>query len=267
MRFAATSLLVLAAAVPAFPQDRASIDVAKIALVEGAVEVASADGVFAAASEGQTFKAGWKLRTTSGIARLEFPFMTLLASAGTQVGVSGAKVLSLDLEGGRVELSSSGADILKVIAGSAEVRGEGWVVVRREGSNVLVSAVDGKFFVASAGKTATLNSGDGAVVSAQQAPATTRLADRPKVTAPGSDAAYVTRGAKATLSWTPEGSSHVQVLPIDTDSVVIDRDVTGGATDVDIPWAGLFRWRVASRDARGLEGPPSAEGLVCVLER
>jgi hypothetical protein len=34
-----------------------------------------------------------------------------------------------------------------------------------------------------------------------------------------------------------------------------------------IPWPGAFRWRVAAVDARGLEGLPSAVGLIAVAER
>ena len=33
---------------------------------------------------------------------------------------------------------------------------------------------------------------------------------------------------------------------------------------VALPWEGAFRWRVSGRDARGLEGPPSEDGLLAV---
>jgi hypothetical protein len=36
---------------------------------------------------------------------------------------------------------------------------------------------------------------------------------------------------------------------------------------VEIPWLGTYRWRVSARDPRGIESPPSAEGLICSVER
>jgi hypothetical protein len=34
-----------------------------------------------------------------------------------------------------------------------------------------------------------------------------------------------------------------------------------------IPWLGTYRWRVSSRDERGLEGVPSPFGYICVVEK
>ena len=36
---------------------------------------------------------------------------------------------------------------------------------------------------------------------------------------------------------------------------------------IEVPWEGAFRWRVSARDARGLEGLPSADGLIAVDSR
>ena len=48
------------------------------------------------------------------------------------------------------------------------------------------------------------------------------------------------------------------------DYVLLQRDVGPPPVQLSVPWGGAFRWRVASRDERGLEGVPSAEGLICV---
>ena len=48
------------------------------------------------------------------------------------------------------------------------------------------------------------------------------------------------------------------------DTVLLQRDVGPPPVRLSLPWRGAFRWRVAARDERGLEGVPSAEGLICV---
>jgi hypothetical protein len=54
----------------------------------------------------------------------------------------------------------------------------------------------------------------------------------------------------------------VEVLPVGSDDVLIQRDVGPSPLSLVIPWRGAFRWRVAARDASGLEGRPSADGLI-----
>jgi hypothetical protein len=44
----------------------------------------------------------------------------------------------------------------------------------------------------------------------------------------------------------------------------VQRDVTTSPVKIEVPWEGAFRWRVSARDARGLEGVPSADGLIAV---
>jgi hypothetical protein len=56
----------------------------------------------------------------------------------------------------------------------------------------------------------------------------------------------------------------VEVLPVGSDDVLIQRDVGAPPWRLTVAWPGAFRWRVASRDERGLEGKPSADGLFCV---
>jgi hypothetical protein len=57
---------------------------------------------------------------------------------------------------------------------------------------------------------------------------------------------------------------HLEVLPVGADYVLFQRDVGPPPFPLSLPWRGAFRWRVTARDQRGLEGVPSAEGLICV---
>ena len=91
------------------------------------------------------------------------------------------------------------------------------------------------------------------------------LPQPPQGLVPGSDPQYVAPGDTVALSWTPRGAAHqIEVLPVGSDDVLIQRDVGAPPWRVAIPWPGAFRWRVAARDERGLEGRPSAEGLICI---
>ena len=56
----------------------------------------------------------------------------------------------------------------------------------------------------------------------------------------------------------------IEILPVGSDYVLMQRDVGPPPYQVKVPWRGAFRWRVASRDERGLEGVPSEEGLICI---
>jgi hypothetical protein len=59
----------------------------------------------------------------------------------------------------------------------------------------------------------------------------------------------------------------VEILALQNDDVLLARNVGAPPLTIEIPWLGTYRWRVSARDARGLEGPPSADGYVCVVER
>ena len=54
------------------------------------------------------------------------------------------------------------------------------------------------------------------------------------------------------------------MLPVGSDVVLMKRDVAAAPLHVEVPWQGAFRWRVSARDARGVEGAPSDEGLIAV---
>ncbi len=85
---------------------------------------------------------------------------------------------------------------------------------------------------------------------------------------PGGDPAYVPSGKTAELHWTPGGvAHHVEILALQSDDVLLARDVGAPPLRIEIPWLGTYRWRVSARDGRGLEGPASADGYVCVVER
>jgi hypothetical protein len=57
------------------------------------------------------------------------------------------------------------------------------------------------------------------------------------------------------------------VLSLRGDETVLSREVEGSMLDAPGRWLGTFQWRVSSIDARGVEGPPSAPGLFCVVEK
>ena len=59
-------------------------------------------------------------------------------------------------------------------------------------------------------------------------------------------------------------SYQLEVLPVGSDVVLLQRDVAAPPVKIEVPWEGAFRWRVSARDARGLEGLPSTDGLIAV---
>jgi hypothetical protein len=59
----------------------------------------------------------------------------------------------------------------------------------------------------------------------------------------------------------------VEILALKADEVLLGLDVGAPPVRVEIPWLGTYRWRVSTRDARGIESPPSADGLICSVDR
>jgi hypothetical protein len=51
---------------------------------------------------------------------------------------------------------------------------------------------------------------------------------------------------------------------VGSDVVLLQRDVTASPARIEVPWEGAFRWRVSARNARGLEGLASEDGLIAV---
>src|SRR5262249_59219546 len=160
-------------------------------------------------------------------------------------------------------------DILKVVTGEAEVRGRGRVVVRREGQRTLVTAISGRFSVEGSGKVVVLGPGKGTVVAEKQAPtAAADAPEPPQALKPGADPLYVLPGTPVSLQAAAKrASNQIEILPVGSEVVLVQRPVGSPPWRVDIPWLGAFRWRVSSRDDRGLEGRPSSEGQICVDDK
>ncbi len=172
---------------------------------------------------------------------------------------------------GRAEFEGRGREIVKVRTAEAEIRGAGRLVVRREQGRTLVTAMamDGTFRVEASGETVVLKGGEGTTVRDGERPAAAqKLPEAPGHVRPGSDPLYVSNGQPVTLDWSPAAPrSHVQVMPLDSDEVLMGRDVGSPPYALVIPWEGTYRWHVSSRDAQGLEGRPSEAGVICVVEK
>jgi len=84
----------------------------------------------------------------------------------------------------------------------------------------------------------------------------------------GEGSVYVRSGQPAELRWTAAGPSHhIEILDLQKDEVLLSREAAGPPLRLEIPWLGTYRWRVSARDARGVESRPSAEGLICSVDR
>jgi hypothetical protein len=123
--------------------------------------------------------------------------------------------------------------------------------------------------VRAAGRTVEIRAGQGTVVADGRPPeAPAPLPPAPGDLVPGGDPAYVRLGQPVELRWRATAPAHrVELLDLERDEVLLARETGGPPLGVDIPWPGTFRWRVSARDARGLESPPSATGLVCSVAR
>lgn len=261
-----TALLLAAPAIRAAPAKPTPPAMARLSFVQQRVELSSARD-WHEAKEGTAMRLGERLRTAGdALARLDLPWMTMTLSPASAVAFPDEYLLSAVLEQGRVQIRAEKREILKLVTSEAEVRGQGWAVVRREGNATLVTSLAGRFLVEGAGKTVALPPGTGTIVRQGKPPLPPlALPEPPEGLSPGSDPQYAAPGDTVSLSWTPKGAAHqVEVLPVGSDYVLIQRDVGGPPSRVVIPWRGAFRWRVATRDERGLEGKPSAEGLICI---
>lgn len=240
---------------------------ARLALVEQQVEVASGAGAWRPAVEGAWLSPGQGLRTGGdGLVRLELPWMAITLAHGSRLRLPDALVLSAALDSGRALVEGQQLDTLKLVTREAEVRGRGRAVVRREGGRTLVTCLSGIFHVTARRSTVTLARGQGTLVERGGAPANPQPVPSPPGEAlwPGRDPVYVAPGGPLQLRWSGEGSFQIELLPVGKDVVLLQRDVGSPPVQITVPWEGAFRWRVSARDARGLEGLPSAEGLIAV---
>jgi hypothetical protein len=267
--FPAAALVAAATlvATPASAQPTPRPPLVRLTLVEPRAEVASGEQGWRRAVEGAGLELGQTLRLEPGaVARLDLPWMALTLSAGAQLRFPDARLLSAQLESGRVLIESEVHDTLKLVTHEAELRGRGRAVVRRHEQATLLTCLAGRFQVSSAQGSVSLAPGQGSVVLSGQRPGEPAPAPpAPSGLWPGGDPVYVGRGEPLELRWKGDAAAYqLELLPVGSDVVLLQVDVPGETARLEIPWYGAFRWRVSARDPRGLEGPPSEEGLIAV---
>lgn len=256
---------------PAAAEDKGALALARLSLVERKVELEKKGAKWQAAVEGGPLQIGEALRTgPDAVARLELPWMALTLSPGSSMRFPDAFLLSATLDSGRALVEAPGLDALKIVTAEAEVRGRGRAVVRRQERSTLVTCLAGRFFVEAQGSVVTLTAGRGTVVAAGSAPGAPQ--DVPEAPTaglwPAQDPVFVAPAEALELRWKGSAPSYqLELLPVGSDVVLLQRDVTGSPVKIEVPWEGAFRWRVSARDARGLEGVPSADGLIAVDAR
>ena len=241
---------------------------ARLALVEQHVEVAGHAGGWLPALEGRELLPGQSLRTgADGVVRVELPWMALTLTPGSLLRFPDALVLSVALDAGRAVVEGERLETLKLLTPEAEVRGRGRAIVRREPGRTLVTCASGRFRVVARRGAVTLASGQGVLIDGSGRPSTPGPLPEPPGGPlwPGRDPVYVAPGQPVELRWpAANGPFQVELLPVGSEVVLLQRDVAAPPLPLAIPWPGAFRWRVSRRDARGLEGLPSADGLIAV---
>jgi hypothetical protein len=220
---------------------------------------------------GDDLRTGDTLRTGErALARVEFPWMRVTLGANSMLTIPASAVLSTVLEQGRAEFAGEGRDIVKIRVGEGEVRGGGHLVLRRSVGRTTATALAGAFRIRAASRTVEIKAGEGTVVADGRPPeAASPLPPAPSAILPGEEVAYVRAGQPVELRWTAKEAStfHVELLGLGGDGVLLARDTGPPPARLEVPWLGTYRWRVSTRDARGVEGPPSSTGLVCLVER
>jgi hypothetical protein len=220
--------------------------------------------------EGAPLRTGDSFRTgQDATARLEFPWMVVTLGGGTMLTIPASTVLSTVLEQGRAEFAGPGREIVKIRVGEGEVRGGGRIVLRRSVGRTTAAALEGSFRVRAAGRTVEIKAGQATVVNDGRPPeAPSPLPKSPVDLEPGKDPLYVRSGQAAELTWSAASPGHrVEVLALDRDLVLLAREVQAPPLRLELPWLGTYRWRVAARDARGVESRPSDAGLICSVAR
>lgn len=266
-----TLLAAPAAALAQAAPDESPLALARLSLVERMVELEKKGAKWQTAAEGGPLAIGEALRTgPDAVARLELPWMALTLSPGSTLRFPDAFLLSVTLDSGRALIDAPGREALKLVTEEAEVRGKGRAVVRRQGRSTLVTCLAGRFFVEAASAVVTLTPGRGTVVAAGRAPGAPQevLAAPTEGLWPAQDPVFVAPAEPLELRWKGSAASYqFELLPVGSDIVLLQRDVTAPPVRIEVPWEGAFRWRVSARDARGLEGLPSADGLIAVDAR
>ncbi len=249
--------------------DETPVAVATIRVITGRAEQLAPGQAWRDVTPGARLATGDKVRTgPGGLMTLDFPWLRMTAGPDTTLGLSSSRLLATALEGGRLEEDAE-AGMIKLRTPEALVRGEGRVVVRRTNGLTSVAAVRGTFRVLAGPTIVVLRQGEGTVVRTGESPQDPRpLPEAPHGVFPGADPVYVERGKRVLLSWSPSGPlNHIQVFGIALGDVLIARDVPMPPVEIDLPNPGTYRWRVAARTDQGLEGIPSPEGLICVVDK
>jgi len=259
-------LVLVAGVAKAVPPAPAAAALARLSYVERKVEQGP-PGSWREAREGGALQVGDQLRTAQdALLRVDFSWMAMTVSASSVIRFPEGPFLQTILDQGRVALLAERREMLKLLTDEAEVRGRGSVIVRRRDKDTLVSSLAGRFYVEGTGRALDVPAGSGTIVRAGQPPtAAVALPAPPEELAPGGDPVFVAPGELLHLRWKGRAASyHVELLAVGSETVLLERDVTVPELELAIRWPGAFRWRVASRDAGGLEGLPSGFGLICV---
>jgi hypothetical protein len=259
--FAALAIAAWARAQPAPPP------LARLTVVDRTAELREKGRDWQNALEGAELPVGAALRVgPDAVARLELPWMALTLSAGASLRFADQFLLSASLGSGRALVEAESHDALPIVTEEAAVRGRGRAVVRRSGRATLVTCLAGRFHVSSARGALSIGPGEGSVVLPGRAPSLSRhVPDPPSGLWPGRDPVYLEAGAAIELRWRGRAAAYeVELLPVGTEVVLVQRDVVAPPARIAIPWPGAFRWRVAALDAQGIEGLPSEEGLLAV---
>lgn len=256
------------------PSSRPGIVIGEVTWVQGQVLRAEPPDKTAwkTAAAGNPVHTGDTLRTgADAVATLAFPWMTVSLGPSSMLSIPATAVLSTVLDQGRAEFSGAGRDIVKIVVGDAEVRGGGKLILRRASAQTTASALEGTFRVRASGRRVEIRAGQGSVVRAGAPPsAAVRLPPEPAFVQPGSEVGYVRSGRPVELRWQSVAGSagyFVEVAEMHGSRVLLARESRESPFRVELPWLGTYRWRVFSRDSRGLESRPSAEGLLSVVER
>jgi hypothetical protein len=220
---------------------------------------------------GDKVRTGDTLRTAAdAVATISFPWMEVSLGPSSMLSIPATAVLSTVVDQGRVEFSGAGRDIVKIVVGDAEVRGGGQLVLRRTSALTTASALKGTFRVRAMGRRVEIRAGEGTAVRAGAPPSLPApLPAAPTDLQPGAEVTYLRAGRPIDLRWKAGSSAgyHVEVLALQGEQVLLARDSLAPTVRIELPWLGTYRWRSFSRDERGFESRPSAEGLISVVER
>jgi hypothetical protein len=250
------------------PAPPSALEVARVAFIDGVVEVQHPGAEWTRAAENQPLLVGDRLRTLKGgTASLDFPWIAVSVGDSSEISVPGGRVLTLQVERGRVDVDPE-QTLLRITTEEAEVTGSGRTLVRREGNATFVASANGGAEVEANGATVRLGLNKGTLITSGKAPAEPEsLGPAPKVVSPRTDPRYIRPGQTVRLIWTgQEDAYHLEILSMDSDTPVISLDVENREHDLKLTWLGTFRWRVAGRFGP-IESQPSGEGLICVVEK